>query len=330
MPRKKKTEQIEETVEAAGVKKVLKKKRTAKEKPEVSINEDAEIMTAEEKEALVWLDLRTAMKGKKILSGRLEGIEKTAGGIPIAVVYYKEIRIIIPASEMMIDINEYADQTKLELHNRYSQILSRMMGADIDFIVSGIDKKTGTVVASRKEAMLKKRQQYYINEIEGKPRIRVGKKVESRVIAVGDKTMRIEIFGVETTITAKNAAWEWIEDLRDYYEIGQRIFVKIMELEIEDLNAIKVTASIKDASENPAMQNIKKCVVQGKYIGKVTGIDENVIFVRLNVGVNAIALAVHDKKTPSRKDEVSFVITRIDEKNGIAIGIITKVLKQFI
>ena len=75
---------------------------------------------------------------------------------------------------------------------------------------------------------------------------------------------------------------------------------------------------------------VKKCIVQGKYIGKVTGLDQNVIYVRLNVGVNAIALAVHDRKAPTKRDEVSFVITRIDEDNGIAIGIITKVLKQFI
>jgi len=327
MQKKEKEEQIAEVEEA---KKVKSRKRRIKQTDEIVIDEEEKIITQEEKEALLLLELRTAMKSKKVLSAKLEGIEKISNGSPIAVVYYKEVRIVIPASEMMIDINEYDEQSNLELNNRYAQILSRMLGAEIEFIISGIDNKTGTIVASRKAAMLKKRQHYYINEIDGKPRITVGKNVESRVVAVGDKTIRVEIFGVETRISIKNVSWQWLEDLRDNYEVGERIYVKIMELEIKDINSIRIVASIKEAITNPSKSNIKKCTVQGKYIGKVTGLDKNVIYVRLNVGVNAIALAVHDRKAPNRKDEVSFVITRIDEESGIAIGIITKVLKQFI
>ena len=35
-----------------------------------------------------------------------------------------------------------------------NKILGNMLGAEIDFIVKGIDSKTRSVVASRKEAML--------------------------------------------------------------------------------------------------------------------------------------------------------------------------------
>lgn len=328
MPKKKKEEIIEEA--EVEVKKATTRKRRVKESAEIAINEDERVMTSEEKEALLWLELRTAMKSKRILSAKLEGIEKLPSGSYLAIVYYKEFRIVIPASEMMININEYDDETNLEVNNRYAQILSRMLGAEIDFIISGIDKKEKRIVASRKAAMLRKRQIYYINEIDGKPRITVGKKVESRIVAVGDKIIRVEMFGVETVVSIKNVAWEWIEDLRDRFEVGERVYVKIMELEVVDQNEIHVVASIKDAVDNSSKDNIKKCILQGKYIGKVTGLDQNVIYVRLNVGVNAIALAVHDRKAPSKRDEVSFVITRIDEENGIAIGIITKILKQFI
>ena len=328
MPKKKKEEIIEEA--EVEVKKATTRKRRGKESAEIAINEDEREMTSEEKEALLWLELRTAMKSKRILSAKLEGIEKLPSGSYLAIVYYKEFRIVIPASEMMININEYDDETNLEVNNRYAQILSRMLGAEIDFIISGIDKKEKRIVASRKAAMLRKRQIYYINEIDGKPRITVGKKVESRIVAVGDKIIRVEMFGVETVVSIKNVAWEWIEDLRDRFEVGERVYVKIMELEVVDQNEIHVVASIKDAVDNSSKDNIKKCILQGKYIGKVTGLDQNVIYVRLNVGVNAIALAVHDRKAPSKRDEVSFVITRIDEENGIAVGIITKILKQFI
>jgi len=319
-----------ESKEKMDAKITVRRRRRPKEEKQIIINDDSKILTEEEKEARLWLDLNAAMKSRKILTGRVEGIEKTSLGIPIAIVYYKERRIVIPATEMLFDINEYRDQSKLELLSRYSQILSRMMGAEIDFIISGIDRETETVVASRKEAMLKKRQHYYLSKDDEKPRITVGKKVEARIIAVGDKVMRLEIFGAESVITTRNAGWEWIEDLREYYEIGQRIFVKIMDLEVIDVNNIKVVSSIKAVTENPAKHNIKKCAIQGKYVGTVTGIDENVIFVRLKIGVNALALGVHGKNIPSKRDEVVFVVTRIDEENGIAVGIISKVLKQFI
>ena len=175
MPRKKKEEQVEESE----VTKVTSRKRRIKESTEVVLNEDEKVLTQDEKDALLWLELRTSMKSKRILSAKLEGIEKLPSGSYIAVVYYKEFRIVIPANEMMIDISEYDDQSNLELNNRYAQILSRMLGAEIDFIISGIDKKEKKVVGSRKSAMLKKRQQYYINEIDGKPRITVGKKLTS-------------------------------------------------------------------------------------------------------------------------------------------------------
>ena len=65
---------------------------------------------------------------------------------------YKGFRVIIPIKEMMINLGrspsgqEYAD-----LMLRQNKILGNMLGADIDFIVRGIDSKTRSVVASRKE-----------------------------------------------------------------------------------------------------------------------------------------------------------------------------------
>jgi len=135
---------------------------------------------------------------------------------------------------------------------------------------------------------------------------------------------------VESTILARDVAWEWVDDCTEYYRIGDRVLVKILRVDTRDPQNVHIGASIRDVISNPARENIKKCVAQGKYIGKVTGVDKNAVYVRLSVGVNALAIAVHDRKVPSRKDDVSFVITRIDKEAGIAIGIITKVIKQFV
>ena len=50
--------------------------------------------------------------------------------------------------------------------------------------------------------------------------------------------------------------------------------------------------------------------------------------IRLNNGVNAIAHSCYDRRTPGKKDDISFHVTRIDEEMGVAVGIITRIIKQ--
>ena len=45
-------------------------------------------------------------------------------------------------------------------------------------------------------------------------------------------------------------------------------------------------------------------------------------------GANAIAHTCLDRRTPGKKDDVSFAVTHIDEERGVAGGIITRIIKQ--
>lgn len=297
----------------------------------LAIDDEVQVQSVEEKEAYLWMELRNSLRSKRILTGTMGGVERTAGGTPIAVVYYKDMRIVIPASAMFLNLNEHGGSDQRDMNNRYTQILTRMLGAEIDFVVSGLDRRGGSVVASRSTAMLRKQQHYFVSSGRaGTPRVSEGQIVEARVISVGEKNMRVEVFGAEATVLARDLAWEWVDDCADYYQIGDHVLVKILRVDRDESHNLRINVSVREAIPNPAQENIKKCVVQGKYIGKVTGVDSRAIYVRLNVGVNAIAIAVHDRKTPCRKDDVSFVITRIDEEAGLAIGIITRVIKQYL
>ena len=73
-------------------------------------------------------------------------------------------------------------------------------------------------------------------------------------------------------------------------------------------------------------RNIHK--VQGKYAGTVEDIHKGTVFVRLSIGVNAIAHSCYDSRTVGKKDNVSFVVTHIDEERNVAVGIITRIIKQ--
>jgi len=74
--------------------------------------------------------------------------------------------------------------------------------------------------------------------------------------------------------------------------------------------------------------DLKKCVVQGRYAGHVTDIRGGVVYIRLNNGVNAIAHSCYDRRTPGKRDDVSFSVTRLDEEQEVAVGIITRIIKQ--
>lgn len=216
-----------------------------------------------------------------------------------------------------------------EMIRRQNKLLSNMLGCEIDFIVKGVDQKTRTVVASRKEAMLKKRQVFYMNQdASGAYRIYEGRTVQARVIAVAEKAVRIEAFGVECSIMARDLSWDWIGDANDRFSVGDQILVRILEVNRDSLEELSIRADVKSVSENTNRTYLKQCRVQSKYAGKVTDVHKGVVYVRLNNGANAIAHTCLDRRTPGKKDDVSFAVTHIDEDRGVAVGIITRIIKQ--
>ena len=266
---------------------------------------------------------------------------------------YKGFRIIIPIKEMMINLGrspsgqEYAD-----LMLRQNKILGNMLGADIDFVVRGIDSKTRSVVASRREAMMRKRQIFYFDlDADGMYRVHEGRIVQARVIAVAEKVIRVEVFGVECSmqarviavaekvirvevfgvecsILARDLAWDWIGDAHERFAVGDEVLVRILSVRRESPEDLSIRADIKSTAENTDRDNLQKCRIQGKYAGKVTDVHKGVVYVRLANGVNAVAHSCYDYRMPGKKDDVSFAVTRLDMERGVAVGIITRIIRQ--
>lgn len=62
--------------------------------------------------------------------------------------------------------------------------------------------------------------------------------------------------------------------------------------------------------------------------GVITDIYHGVVFIRLHIGVNAVAHSCFDPRTPGKKDDVAMVITHLDEERNVAVGIITRILRR--
>lgn len=84
----------------------------------LTLSADTEVETPESREDTIWHELQNAYRTRKILTGNLGGIEKMKNGGTIAVVYYKEMRVVIPLAEMMINLVEDAAHDYGELVQR--------------------------------------------------------------------------------------------------------------------------------------------------------------------------------------------------------------------
>lgn len=299
--------------------------------PILTLESDTVLETAQLKADLIWHEIQNAYRTKKILTGMLGGIEKTENGSLIAIVYYKDFRTVIPVTEMMINLVQDAAHDYGDIALRQNKVLNNMLGSDIDFIVKGLDTKTRSIVASRKDAMMKKRQIFYLDkDSSGHAKIHEDRIVQARVIAVAEKVVRAEIFGVEVSIPARDLSFDWLGDARERFHVGEHILVRILEVQADNPEEIAVRADVKSVEGNTSRDNLKKCKVQGKYAGAVEDIHKGTVFVRLSIGVNAIAHSCYDSRTVGKKDQVSFVVTHIDEDRNVAVGIITRIIKQSI
>ena len=286
------------------------------------------IETDEDRENSLWFELRNAHRARRILTGRMDALERSPSGDYLVVVYYKDFRIVIPYEEMNINL---VDDPELDPINvRRDKILSTMMGSEIDFIIKGIDPEERKIVASRTEAMMRKRSIFYERpKDDGTYHIYEGRVVQARVIAVAEKVIRVEVFGVECPIIARDISWDWMGDCHDYYRIGDRILVRVTDIQNrDDIENLRISADIRSITDSEMAEKLNKCTLQARYAGVITDIFGGRLYIRLSNGINAIAETCYDLRTPAKRDEVSFVMTKINTERRIAYGIVARIIRQ--
>ena len=201
---------------------------------------------------------------------------------------------------------------------------NRILGATIDFIVVGVDSRNHAAVASRKAALQQRQAKYYATG-----RVKPGIRIACRVIGVGNNRITVEAVGVDTTIYANALSWEWFPDVTDLYSTEDLVVARVLAVDMdEETGEYAVRLSVKAATENPDLPNLRKLVPGSNYYGVVTGVRDQLIFVRLQMGVNAKTKLFHTKQMPSKLDTVSFQVRDIDEENGVAFGLITRIIRR--
>lgn len=264
------------------------------------------------------IDLTESLKSDKIMTGKVQGVERDfQGHDSVAVLYHGVFKIVIPAEEMVDKPDEVEDRT---LNESYHYLVTRRLGAEVDYVVNRIFYDEMIAFASRLDAMQIKRKRFYRGG-EGSL-VHEGVRAEARVVSVIRAGIFIDVFGVETFIPLRELSYQRIGNAMSQFKAGDRVIVKILSVENKDLNNIKIQASVKQASINPYDFALKKYSVGNRYVGTVSMVDKNGVFVALDGGVDCLC-RFPARGRPMKGARATVQILGIDEKSNRIWGIIT-------
>lgn len=288
----------------------------------VSIDAERTVETDVDKLRSDLLDLVESLKGKKILTGTIQGVERLADNpeLSYAVTYHGDYKIIIPVLEAVEEPEDYRGQPKGDVLH---YLLNKRLGAEVDYIVKGIDQENSIIAASRLEAMALKRREYYFRtDRDGNYQIYEGIRAEARVVSVIRAGIFVDLFGAECYIPLRELSYQRWVDATAHYQPGQRVLVKVLEVDRSDRNRLRVAASVKQASENPYEKALKKYAVGSRYVGTVSMVDTTGVFVSLDGGIDC--LCTYPKRgRPPRGCRVTVRILGINHESNRIWGVIT-------
>lgn len=269
-------------------------------------------------------EVMASRQSKKILTGTLSAIDTYATKdnlkVDCGVVFYGDYRILISLKSLNIKQNENeTDQEKILLYLK--KAARGMIGCEIDFIVTKIDKDAKIAIASRKLAMERRKN------IELR-RHKEGDKVQVRVISVGIDSCKVECCGIETRVPINEIAWGYINDISSYVQVGTKQDAKIKEIDAEN-DSVKV--SIKEATIDHYDDYVKTINKGSTYAATVTGIAEYGIFLSIKERECLSVLCPIPKWSnfnPVKGQVYSLKIKAIDEKDRKISGNLMRLISN--
>ena len=290
----------------------------------LSIDERPTVETEADKAKNDLLDLLESQKTGRILTGTIQGVERPEDNPSrsLAVIYHGAFKVIIPAEEAVEPPTDYRGRLP---ENVLHYMLTKRLGAEVDYIVKGIDPQSGIAAASRLEAMRAKRKEYYLGtDRDGNNLLYADLCAEARVVSVIRAGIFVDLFGLEIYIPLRELSYQRLMDAAGHFQPGQRILVKVLSVDRSDRNHIKATASVKQAGENPYEKALRRYSVGNRYVGTVSMVDTNGVFVALDGGIDCLC-SYPKRGRPPRGSRVTVRILGINHESNRIWGAITHI-----
>ena len=175
-----------------------------------------------------------------------------------AVIVPFRARILIPETEMWAENDE-----------RPAFVLRNMPGAQIDFVVTHVDREAGFAIGSRRLA-LHSRRYYFLAQPLHQP----GSRVPCHVLAVGPRRCLVECYGYDVNLSQRDMSYAAIPDLREQYHPGDELTCVVKQF---DRKAGNLEISVKETVPNPFDEASlrhpvgcrRRATIAGKYAGGV-------------------------------------------------------------
>lgn len=287
----------------------MAEKRKDKE-PILTIDDRLSVQTDATAYNADFLDIVESMKSGKILTDYIAGTENIKGRT-VAVLWHGEIKVIIPLEFAVEPPRRVKGEATIEEGHKF--MLTKRLGAEIDYVIDKVDEEAKVAVGNRLKAMAVKRKKYYFGSDKyGNNILYPDKIAEARVVATIINGIFVEVFGVETFIPSAELSYQRIANPEEAFTVGERVLVRISKIEKNpDDFTVSIVTSIKRAKEDPYQKAVGKLQVGSQYVGRVSMVDANGVFVHLPCGVDCLC-AFPPRGRPVLNAQVTVVVEGIN------------------
>ena len=161
--------------------------------PVMAIDAKRTVETDADKAKNDLIDLTESLKADKILTGKVQGIERNFQGYDsVAVLYHGVFKVVIPVEDM-VEKPQNVEERSLE--DAYYYLGMRRLGAEVDYVVNSVFYDEMLAVASRLDAMQIKRKRFYRGGAGSL--VHEGVRAEARIVSVIRAGIFVDVFGVE-------------------------------------------------------------------------------------------------------------------------------------
>ena len=294
-----------------------------------------------EESALKWRLVQDAFHTKKLVKGFVMAVETKANDMVVAIINYNDYKTTIPFNEMFIDPPIYdADLPVEQKIRRERQILSKLLGAEVSFIIKHADVlqdkeynvKEYIVFGSRKDALLRQKR-YYYGLKNGVRRVNVDKKIKNvPIVSVGKEALMVNVLGIDVTMSKGQLSYKYIGALNKEYFVGDKIDVIVEDLKVNDDGEIQLSVNHRKTLIDTFIKNTKNCNIGGMYRGTITYIRESNVYLYLDdieIPAYSRIIKLNNIDTlPSAGDTVLFVVNEIKDDIGLAYGTVMRLINR--
>lgn len=193
-----------------------------------------------------------------------------------------------------------------------------IVGQIIAFKVKDIDEHRQTFSASRKEALEQMAGVTWKTITPGQVRV-------AAVRAVTKYRVIVDIGGIAVPIPAREVSYYWVDDVRDYFSIGDTFDVKVLEVDQENK---RVSVSTRALQSDPWLDEPDRLPSKGqRVLGAVAAVKEGAgIYINVEPGfVCFYGQRMHGYVRHAKGDRVLVEVREVDcEKRRLLVNLIER------